>query len=435
MKTYLLIPVFLTAVIASVASEKQPLDSMPNNLTLDEALEIAQAYNPSLKQARIGLISKEAAIRQVRASAMPKLVGIADHTYYDEKRLQAFGPESTPEDRTWSTRAEASMPIFSGGRNRFAVQGAKADRAASEYDLTSLEHDVAIMVHETYLNALLAKASAHAQQEEIDLLHEQFQRSEKRFKVGVGSRFDVLQAEVVLANAKPQLVRETNNYRRAVDRLSRLLGLSLESTQEAGDIVLVSLGAPKPLFLQMQEALVLAENQRPEIAAMDLTIQAQEKQGLVNKRSNWPLLEVFSNYGIQSDQFGGEDLEGWTAGLRLNWSFYDGGERKSKMDQDEQQLNMLAQKKAELLLEVSGEVREALYNYEEAWEILMATKKVIEQGEEALRMAQDRHDSGKGTQLDVFVAQTQLTEARLERLKAEQDCHFADASFRRALGE
>jgi len=411
------------------------LTKMPGRLNLDDALALAQKYNPALHRARLGIISKNAAIREVRAAILPSLDATGNYTRFDEKRLQIFNPETQPEDTTWSTKIEASTPVFSGGRSRYAIKSAKDKKEAAIADVITLEQELAVLVQETYLAGVLAKAAAAAQQEEINLLKEQFQRAEKRYDAGVGSRFEMLQAEVALANAQPAKVRETNNYRRQVDRLSRLLGLPLVSTQEAGEIELVLPAPPKTLKTQMQEALAIALKQRPEIDSLLRSIEAEESALEVEARGKWPLVELFGNYGVQSDQFGGDNLEGWTAGLRLNWSLIDGGGRRAKVAKAEAQLDSLAQQKKELLLEISGEVRESLYDYEEAWEILESTGKVIEQGEEALRMARDRHESGKGTQLDVFESQTQLTRARLSRLQAENSCHLAAASLRRALGE
>jgi outer membrane protein TolC len=61
-------------------------------------------------------------------------------------------------------------------------------------------------------------------------------------------------------------------------------------------------------------------------------------------------------------------------------------------------------------------------------------KKVVEQGEEALRLASARNEAGSGTQLDVLSAQTALTEARTTQIQSLHDYALARARLERAVG-
>ena len=96
-------------------------------------------------------------------------------------------------------------------------------------------------------------------------------------------------------------------------------------------------------------------------------------------------------------------------------------------------------KKAECDVEDSArrielEVRTAYSNFIEAKEVLESQKKVVEQAEEALRLANARADAGTGTQLDVLSAQTALTEARSTQVQALRDYAVARARLERAIG-
>src|SRR5207249_9030973 len=120
-------------------------------------------------------------------------------------------------------------------------------------------------------------------------------------------------------------------------------------------------------------------------------------------------------YGWRSSQFSddpGRDVSGWNAGLQLNWDIFDGFLTRGKVDEAK-----ALDKKAEYDVEdasrrIELEVRTAYSNFIEAKEVLESQKKVVEQAEEALRLANARADAGTGTQLDVLSAQTALTEAR-----------------------
>ena len=80
------------------------------------------------------------------------------------------------------------------------------------------------------------------------------------------------------------------------------------------------------------------------------------------------------------------------------------------------------------------EVRTAFSNFIESRELLESQKKVVEQAEEALRLARARNEAGTGTQLDVLSAQTALTEARTTQIQALHDYSVARARLERAVG-
>ena len=81
------------------------------------------------------------------------------------------------------------------------------------------------------------------------------------------------------------------------------------------------------------------------------------------------------------------------------------------------------------------EVRTAYSDFVQAKEVLESQKKVQEQAEEALRLAEARMDAGTGTQLDVLGAQTSLTEARTTQVLALRDYSVARARLERAIGQ
>ncbi|MCB1080073.1 MAG: TolC family protein, partial [Verrucomicrobiae bacterium] len=84
---------------------------------------------------------------------------------------------------------------------------------------------------------------------------------------------------------------------------------------------------------------------------------------------------------------------------------------------------------------IEGEVRDAWVAWEEGSTILDSSHKVVEQAEEALRLARASFEAGAATQLDVLQSQLELTRARLEEATALHTYHTALAGLRRAMGD
>jgi hypothetical protein len=67
--------------------------------------------------------------------------------------------------------------------------------------------------------------------------------------------------------------------------------------------------------------------------------------------------------------------------------------------------------------------------------ILKGQSDLVEQADEALRLANARAEAGTGTQLDVLSAQTALTDARSTQVQALRDYAVARVRLERASGE
>jgi len=85
-------------------------------------------------------------------------------------------------------------------------------------------------------------------------------------------------------------------------------------------------------------------------------------------------------------------------------------------------------------LAVQVEVRRALSSLSEATELTDAAVRVVQQAEEALRLANARYGAGTATQLELLSAQVALTSARNNQLQANYSYNVAAAAMRRALG-
>ena len=64
-----------------------------------------------------------------------------------------------------------------------------------------------------------------------------------------------------------------------------------------------------------------------------------------------------------------------------------------------------------------------------------AAKKAVEQGEENLRVSNERYNAQVTTSTEVLDAQTLLTQARVNYFSALYDHHLAKAALLRAVGE
>jgi len=290
-----------------------------------------------------------------------------------------------------------------------------------------------------YYDVLMAAQQIVVNEASVELLRKELEDQQRRSEAGTVPRFNVLRAEVAVANARPPLIRARNQYRISKNLLSNLLGYNLP--REIWDDIPLQLTDQldaAPYQIDMPAAIQQALERRTELGALRKA-EALSKEGIVNASAGYkPSVQVFGGYGDRNSQFTSDltvQRYGWLAGAQATWDIFDGMLTRGKV----MQARALHEKsKTELddtARRIELEVRTAYSTFVEAREVLESQQKVQEEADEALRLARARADAGTGTQLDVLDAETSLTQARTTQVQALHDYSVARARLERAIGQ
>jgi outer membrane protein TolC len=342
-------------------------------------------------------------------------------------------------DQNWSADVKVQQTIYAGGRLTSAFRSAKLTREQALLNYQTTLADTLLAVRIAYDDVLVAAQQIAVHQASVELLTRELGDTKRRFDAGTVPQFDVLRAQVELANERPRLIQARNDHRIAKNNLLNLLAVNLPRT--IWDDIPLQLSdtlEARPYDIDLPSALARALEKRPELAALRKA-QALRREDLVNARSPYkPAASLFAGYQWQSLPYENNlsaDLYGWVAGAQVNWSLFDGQLTRGKVVEAKARYEQ-----AELDVQESGrqielDVRTAHSNFIEAGEVLESQKTVLEEAEEALRLAEARMRAGSGTQLDVLSAQTALTQARTTQVQALHDYAVARARLQRAVGE
>jgi outer membrane protein TolC len=409
---------------------------MPDSLDLPQAIQFAVENNFTIRQARERIKQQDGVILEVRARQIPRVAATGSYTGND-KELSTSVPAL---DRNWSMAIEVRQTLYAGGGVAASVRGAKASREAALLDLQGVVNEQLLRVRTQFYAVLLAKQRIAVQEENIRLLEEQLRTARNRFEAGASSNFEVLRAEVSLANGRPPLIEARNAYRIAVEELRQVMGVSAKASGDSAAVpeFIGSLEVTPTEMPALSDALSAARANRPELQRIAKLVDAGEQQVRAARSGYQPQLEAFGAYdwvrGGPTTAWN-DRRDGWTAGVQAQWSIFDGRATAGKVAQSKSQLAQTRLTLDETALAIEVQVRRAHSSLQEAWEMVESTGKVVEQAVEALRLANARNDAGAATQLDVLTSQVALTEARLNQLKAYYSYHVAQASVRQATGQ
>jgi outer membrane protein len=414
-------------------------EGLPGEIDLPTALRFALDHNFSIRQARERIKEQEGVLIETRAAALPNVALNSQYQETDHTLQENFGPGTpSPSDQSWSIILQATQPLFAGGKFTSAIRSEKDVREAALYEMQGVMNDALLDVRTKFYDVLLDQEEIKVQEQNLDLLQQQYKDAKARYDAGSGAQFDLLRAEVAVANGRPPLIHARNTYRISLEQLRQALGL-VASTPGGGQQSLHIAGSLDciPTQFDLDSALAAASTSRPELLRYGRLEAGQEQNIKAAKADYWPTISAVGGYEVKKRSFPGDTnnpLDGWFIGLQSGWAVFDGRATAGKVMQARSQTEQARLTLLNEQLSVEVEVRQAYSAFEEAAELVAAIAKTVEQAEEAVREAHVRYDAGTATELDVLGAQVDLTTARTNLIQANYSYDVAVATLRRAMG-
>ena len=436
-------------------------------------MQIAIRQNPQILAAEQEIKRTKGEVIEVTAQALPQVTVTSAFTQLDKKLLTAGGGSSSsssnsggqstttsgsdgstttggsegssagsssnsrdPMTQSWNVTVTASQLIYSGGQVAAAIHIAKYTQDATIYALRDIVDTTIADVRAQFYAVLLDRAIIEVQEENIKLLESQLKDQDNRFQAGTVPRFNVLQAEVALANARPQLIQARNDYNVAQLNLSRSLGINKENFSGDGAPVnpvgvLTTDEKPEPL----SQAIELARERRPFLKEQREQILIQVENIKVALAGWQPRLTADAGYEVRNNSASKQldkVINGWFYGVSGEWDVWDGGATYGRTKQAKAQLQEAKDNyDDDAVRQVDVEVEQAWDQVRESRDTIVSQEKAIEEAQEALRLAQERLTAGAGVQLDVLSAQVALTQARTTLVQAQYNYNIAMSQFDR----
>lgn len=423
----------LAATSLSAAPASQPPPPEPDTIDLKTAIGYALENNFAIRQARERIREQEGVVVEVTARAIPN-VGADGAFQLNEKEISSFSPAS---DRAWSLSVTASQALFAGGGIRSSIKSAQLSREAAVLDLKAVINEALLNVRTSYYQVLLTREKITVQEENLRLLEQQLKTTTDRFEAGTVSGFEKLRAEVAVANARTPLITARNDYRLAIEGLRQALGLSArrpDAPEKAPEVV----GKLEftPVNFDLPSATQSARANRPDLQRLAKLAEASQLGVTTAKSGYYPNLALVGGWQLRNGRSNPFDdpRDGLYVGLQSSWNIFDGRATAGRVAQARSivEQTRLTLTESELAVEVG--VRRAFSTWQEAAELVEASSRVVEQAQEAVRLANARYSAGTGTQLDVLQAQVDLTTARTNQVQAYYNYNVAVAGLRQAMG-
>ncbi len=400
------------------------------HLDLKEALRLAWKANPNLQISRLqALIAGEQVVR-ARSGLLPQVKSQVSQTIYDDPMKFSFaGGASFPQTNRnfWSSQTSVNQLVFDFWGTPSKYMAAIKGHQASLLDTTQTRDNVFLTVAQGYFKTLRAQKMVEVAKQTVFDLKEHLRIAQDQFQFGIVTMNDVLQAKVSLADAQQNLIVAETDFINIRSELNKVLMLPVTAAtvlkDEKVDLKAWALG----------EATDVALKHRADLKASQERIQQQEKTVVETRAQFFPQFGVQAGHFYQVNNSTLHDNQ-WFVIFGMNWNIFSGLDTRAAVSQAKLKVQQLQEQHKDMNEQVQLDVQTAYLKIKETVDRIRTTETAVTQGEENLRLNEERYKEGVGTATDVIDAETLLTKTRVNYWTAVYDHQMAKSQMLWAIG-
>ena len=412
-------------------------------ITLQEALALANSRNPTLAGRRAALDRAAAQSAQARAVFYPHVAMELSYLKGDAPSQYLFssidagtlgkdtnfnGPGTFD---SFSSGVALQWNLWNGGRDSLAFQAASAEQEAAAAQVGVSEESIALAVVEVFLNYKVADQLLQSDQASVRAVSSQVEEIRTRVEGGSALRSDLLSLQVRLAEAKEREIRTDIARRMTVAALRSLLSLPAGSSFN----IVADFGEVPDVSHIQSQALAQAKTNRPELAAARQTYQAAQLNMERGLRAWYPAIDLSSRYYAQ-DRPASIDYErdNWLLSVGLSQPLFDGGRRSAQLAQARAGLREAQDHVRAVEDVVSSEIETTLLSLKGVEARVQVARGAEKASEESYALVEEQYRGGSATVTRYLEAEAARSQARVSRITAEIELQRAEFQLARSVG-
>jgi outer membrane protein TolC len=424
-------------------------------ITLEQAIELAVRNNPELRQSQFQLERSQADLRERLALNLPTLdantsfqqtgqetVNRVPETVTDAQGNEVPNPnpdagelvrEYTDTATALGAGIELNYNIFTSGRRPALIEAARSQVRLQQLEIERQTEQLILETTGDYYDLQQAGAQVNIFSANLDQAEQSLRDAQALERAGVGTRFDVLQAEVDVANARQRLTQQLSDLEVARRQLAQRLNIAQTVNVTAADPIEVA-GVWE---LSLEESIVQAYKNRVELEQQLIQREIAQQNRRAALAQLGPQVRFQGTFDVTNNLDTDAFFEsfGYRYGLALQASLalFDGGVARAQADEEESNIAIAESEFENVQNQIRLDVERGFSQLNASFTNIQTTALAVEQATEALRLARLRFQAGVGTQTDVLRQQSVLAEAQVNNLNAILDYNRALAVLRRAI--
>ena len=417
-----------------------------DSLSLREAVQLALRENKAIAGVNAAARASTARIDQARSGWLPKLnysesIVRSDNPVFVFSSLLTqhqfgvenfnIGPLNRPDAmNNFQSLLSVDQPLYDAGQTRNAVKSADLAQQMTIEDKRCTEMQAIAGVVRAYYGAVLAGESLKTAEQSMRSAEADLKRAESVRAAGMSTDVDVLSIRVHLASVTEQRIKSAAELEVARSALNDALGLPLD-TRHILTSALARLDLPD---VELASLEVDASSTRPESRASHLKADLAKTQLDSTRSAFLPQVTFHAAFEADRQQFINKGGANWLASIGLRWNLFDGNSDKARIEESRHWLERAHADEQRVDSAVRLEVRRAWADLRAAEQRIEVAKAAVAEGDESLRITQNRYEAGMSNVTDLLRNETAVLESRTRYLAAVHDQRIAATMLELAAG-
>jgi len=267
-------------------------------LSLDDALSLAKANNPTYLQSGNGRRRADAGLLAARGQFLPGASTNFGSSYRQGKpqffQGVEFGSNSDIVSSNWGLNLSANLSSSTWS----SLKAAKSNVTAAESDVTTADQNLRFTVTSQYFLVLEDRAQTQLQDTLVALNQLQLDLAQAKAGVGSATSLDVKRAQVALGTQQVAALRARNNADVDLLRLFQDIGIPPQTDVRLTTIPTVT----EPKF-ELAQLLAMATQSNPTLQALSARIEAAKQNYYSARGQYYPSLNLSGAIGGTSAQY------------------------------------------------------------------------------------------------------------------------------------
>ncbi|MCL6524300.1 MAG: TolC family protein [Thermoflavifilum sp.] len=429
------LPIAYWMNLCGISAAAQPV------LTVEQAIAVGLKNNYNILLAKTEADIARNDYQYAYGALLPQLNLTATRNWSVNNVNQSFADgrkvdKKNARSNVWNITGNLNWTLFDGLRMFAAADELKNIRDRGEYAVKSQVIQTVAAILSTYYQIVQQKQQLASIAEQMEISQERVHIAQTKFASGLGSKLDLLQAQVDLNAQRSAYLQQQTIITQSKAALHQLIALPIDEDFEVLDTI------PVDTSLEIEQLKALAIQQNPDllIAAKEIDIAQNNLQ--ITKAQRLPTISFNTSYSFnrQNAQPTNPYQPISNRNLGLNYGFsasiplFHGFDIKRQIE--DAQINMQYQQT--YLQNQSSQLQLSLKNayvhyryYVQAMQLEEANLQVAE---ENVHIALAAFEQGQTTSLDVRTAQQGLADARSRLITARFNAKQAEIQLRALAG-
>ncbi len=447
--------------LAIKKAREQYLPSLSFGYSKRDTRSASFSWLEAAEQVRSEYYSYDGQVIQLLPTGGQIGASLVNYRNYSNSRFQTVNPRYSS-----TVRFDFRQPLlrgFGAKMTNYNIHISENNYEIAQNDLEATVADIIDVVTQAYWNLAYSIENLKVRQQALDLARDLLAKNQRAVEVGTLAPIEILSAQAEVATREADILSAEAEVKNNEDRLRTIINLPDEEMKLALPIKPLDTPAFVERQIDVNEALVTALENRPELKSLQVGLQSQDLTVSYTKNQLFPDLSLTASYwspGISGDQIiyeGNNPLTGkiigiipggiggavadalgfkyknWSVGLSidipLNSLVSKAAYTQAKLNLEQAMLRLKNQEQT-IYLEIRNGVRNVETNYKRVQSYRVAR----ELAEKKLLAEEEKLKVGLSTNFIVLTYQRDLSNARSSELRAIVDYINSVSSLEKAMG-